>query len=146
MATNEEHFRKLERMYQSAPINRYFAPVLRISEGSAQLTIPVKTDFFHAAHAVHGSVYFKALDDAAFLLLGLVSLQARAGEPPAAPILRIETGRHTAAIRRIAVDRAGRLLVTASDDKTLRLWELPSGRLLKVLRPPIGEGNEGKLY
>jgi uncharacterized protein (TIGR00369 family) len=26
----------------------------------------VRPDFFHAAHAVHGSVYFKALDDAAF--------------------------------------------------------------------------------
>jgi acyl-coenzyme A thioesterase PaaI-like protein len=28
--------------------------------------IPVRPEFFHAAHAVHGSVYFKALDDAAF--------------------------------------------------------------------------------
>jgi uncharacterized protein (TIGR00369 family) len=28
--------------------------------------MPVKPDFFHAAHAVHSSVYFKALDDAAF--------------------------------------------------------------------------------
>ncbi len=28
--------------------------------------IPVRPEFFHAAGAVHGSVYFKALDDAAF--------------------------------------------------------------------------------
>jgi uncharacterized protein (TIGR00369 family) len=62
----EEHFRRLERAYASAPINRYYAPVLRVSEGRAELTIPVKADFFHAAGAVHGSVYFKALDDAAF--------------------------------------------------------------------------------
>ena len=55
----EEHFRRLERMYALAPINRYFQPVLRISEARAELTIPVKTDFFHAAGAVHGSVYFK---------------------------------------------------------------------------------------
>src|SRR6185295_9188229 len=27
-----------------------------------------------------------------------------------------------------------------------RLWELPSGRLLRVLRPPVGEDNEGKLF
>ncbi len=53
-------------MYAAAPINRYYAPVLTISEGRAELTIPVKPDFFHAANAVHGSVYFKALDDAAF--------------------------------------------------------------------------------
>jgi len=62
----EEHFRRLERMYAAAPINRYYDPVLRIAEGTADLTIPVKPDFFHAAGAVHGSVYFKALDDSAF--------------------------------------------------------------------------------
>src|SRR5262249_14366031 len=44
------------------------------------------------------------------------------------------------------VDGAGRLLVTASDDKSARLWSLTDGRLLRVLRPPIGGGNEGKLY
>ena len=31
------------------------------------------------------------------------------------------------------------------DDKTARVWSLASGELLKVLRPPIGSGNEGKL-
>jgi uncharacterized protein (TIGR00369 family) len=62
----EGHYRRLERLYATAPINRYFEPALRISEGRAELTIPVKPDFFHAAGAVHGSVYFKALDDAAF--------------------------------------------------------------------------------
>ena len=62
----EDHFRKLERMYASARINDYFQPTLTVSEGRAEVAIPVRPDFFHAAHAVHGSVYFKALDDAAF--------------------------------------------------------------------------------
>src|SRR5205085_4144599 len=44
------------------------------------------------------------------------------------------------------VDRAGKFLVTASDDKTARVWELQTGRLLRVLRVPIGDGYEGKLY
>ncbi len=61
-----EHFRKLERMYGSAPINDYFTPRLHIEEGTAILTMQVRNDFFHAANAVHGSVYFKALDDATF--------------------------------------------------------------------------------
>ncbi len=61
-----EHYRKLERMYHAAPINEYFRPVLTVSDGAAEVVIPVRRDFFHAAHAVHGSVYFKALDDAAF--------------------------------------------------------------------------------
>jgi uncharacterized protein (TIGR00369 family) len=66
MPSADEHFRKLERMYHGAPINRFYEPVIRISEGRAEITMPMKPDFFHAANAVHGSVYFKALDDSAF--------------------------------------------------------------------------------
>jgi uncharacterized protein (TIGR00369 family) len=66
MNPTAEHLRKLERMYHAAPNNRYYEPIIQISEGQTELTIPVKSDFFHAANAVHGSVYFKALDDSAF--------------------------------------------------------------------------------
>ncbi len=64
--TTEQHFRKLERMYLRAPINEYYRPTLLVSEGRSELVIPVRPSFFHAAGAVHGSVYFKALDDSAF--------------------------------------------------------------------------------
>jgi len=63
---NVEHYRKLEHMYLKAPINAFYSPSIWISHGEAEITIPVKADFFHAAAAVHGSVYFKLLDDAAF--------------------------------------------------------------------------------
>jgi len=53
---------------------------------------------------------------------------------------------HTAAIWRIGVDAAERFLLTASEDKTLRLWELHTGDLLKTYRVPIGESSEGMLY
>ena len=66
MQIDAEHFRKLERLYHGAPINRFYHPTLTVSEGTAELLIPVRPEFFHAAHAVHGSIYFKALDDAAF--------------------------------------------------------------------------------
>lgn len=62
------------------------------------------------------------------------------------PFLRLETGMHTARINRISVDAAARYVVTASEDKTARVWELATGKLLQTLRPPIGEGNEGKLF
>ena len=62
----EEHFRKLERMYASAPVNEYYAPRIRVSQGRAEVILPVRQSFFHAAGAAHGSVYFKALDDASF--------------------------------------------------------------------------------
>src|SRR5437773_2019236 len=79
------------------------------------------------------------------MLLGAAAI-ASAADPPEAPILRVETGMHTAVIKRLAVDRAERWLVTASEDKTARVWDLQTGRLERILRPPIGEGEEGKLY
>ena len=69
-----------------------------------------------------------------------------AAEPPTEPILRIETGRHTAPIRRIATDAGSRWLATASDDKTLRLWDLQKVSIMQTMRPPIDNGNNGKLY
>ncbi len=79
-------------------------------------------------------------------LQGLGQGLAWAGEPPAEPMLRIETGMHTARIVRIAIDRQNRFLVTASDDKTLRVWDLATGEALSVIRPPIGPGYEGMLF
>jgi uncharacterized protein (TIGR00369 family) len=67
VTANEEHFRRLERMYlNAAAINDYFGPGITIGEGTAEIRIEVDAKFFHAAGAVHGSVYFKAMDDAAF--------------------------------------------------------------------------------
>jgi uncharacterized protein (TIGR00369 family) len=39
---------------------------LKVFDGRAEVTMPVRPDFYHAANAAHGAVYFKALDDAAF--------------------------------------------------------------------------------
>lgn len=71
---------------------------------------------------------------------------ALADEPPSRPLLRLETVMHTAPIQRIGVDSRGQLLLTVSYDKTARLWSLLDGRLIHVLRPPIGSGAEGELY
>jgi len=67
-------------------------------------------------------------------------------EPPKEPILRIETGMHTETIMRISVDRENRLLATASKDKTVRIWDARTGALIRIIRPPIGEANEGNLH
>src|SRR5262245_48155374 len=72
--------------------------------------------------------------------------QGLAAEPTTRPLPRLETGMHTAISRRMAADAGGRWAVTASDDKTARVWEVASGRQLAVLRPPQDVGDEGKLY
>jgi uncharacterized protein (TIGR00369 family) len=61
-----EHFKALKSMYAAAPVNDAFAPELEISEGESRVSITVSATHFHSAGALHGSVYFKMLDDAAF--------------------------------------------------------------------------------
>ena len=60
--------------------------------------------------------------------------------------LRIEMGMHTSIITSIGVDDQNQFIVTGSQDKTVRLWELFTGRLLKIFRPPIGEGPIGMIF
>ena len=66
MASPEEHYRSLAAMYHGAPVNQEFTHRLEVSEGRAVITWEVQPKFFHAAGALHGSAYFKMLDDAAF--------------------------------------------------------------------------------
>ena len=61
-----EHYRKLERLYSRAPVNQWYAPELHIDEGSSELRMDLRPEYHHSAGAVHGSIYFKALDDATF--------------------------------------------------------------------------------
>ncbi len=62
----ERHFRALERMYLAGPINKMYDPLIIVSEGRAEIEIKIHETYFHSAGAVHGCVYFKMLDDAAF--------------------------------------------------------------------------------
>ena len=64
---------------------------------------------------------------------------------PEEPFLRMEMGMHSAWITCIAVDAQNQFVVTGSQDKTLRLWELSTGRLIKIFRPPIGEDPIGMI-
>ena len=61
-----EHWRRLESMYRAAPVNGLFAPTIHIGDGVAEVSWAVREAHMHSAHSVHGSVYFKALDDAAY--------------------------------------------------------------------------------
>ena len=61
-------------------------------------------------------------------------------EPPQQPFLRVEAEAHIAPVARLATDAAGSVLASVSDDKTLRLWNLPEGTPRLVIRPPMGTG------
>jgi uncharacterized protein (TIGR00369 family) len=61
------HFAALEGLYAAAPVNALFESRLSIvAEGQSRIEFRVDERVHHAAHAAHGTIYFKMLDDAAF--------------------------------------------------------------------------------
>lgn len=61
------HFERLEDLYAKAPIHRFYEQIkLLIEEGKTTISLPIDERYFHGAMAIHGSVYFKLLDDAAY--------------------------------------------------------------------------------
>ena len=83
---------------------------------------------------------------AALALLTAAPARAQPDGLPTEPMLRINAPSHIANISRIATDAAERFAVTASDDKTVRVWSLPDGTLQRVIWLPSGEGDLGKAY
>ncbi|QOX78621.1 caspase family protein [Trichlorobacter lovleyi] len=80
------------------------------------------------------------------LCFALPWMPVHAGQPPLTPTIRIQTDLHSAKIMDVSASGDGALLATASADKTVKLWETASGRLLRTIRPPIAAGSEGMLH
>ncbi|MEM9043272.1 MAG: caspase family protein [Pseudomonadota bacterium] len=86
---------------------------------------------------------------AAVALIGaplLPTIVAAADGPSTDPILRIETGQHTAPIHALAISPDGAQVATTGDDKTIRIWRTADGEPIETIRVPIGSGDEGILY
>lgn len=71
---NTEHYRKLERMYLNARFNTeiYDTTECEIGFETAKISLVISDKYFHALGAIHGSVYFKLLDDAAFFAVNSI--------------------------------------------------------------------------
>ena len=113
------HYRRLSRMYRYAPVNaheRYDSRV-EVGAGRAIVSAPTKAEYNHAAFALHGSSYFKLLDDAAFFAAQSTNKEAfvvttsfttyitRAVDPTVVPFLKA-TGRVTSATKSLIVAEA----------------------------------------
>jgi len=70
----QDHYRKLERMYLNANINTalYQTTTCEIDHKTSSISLEVSDNYFHALGAMHGSVYFKLLDDAAFFAVNSI--------------------------------------------------------------------------
>jgi WD40 repeat protein len=82
-----------------------------------------------------------------FTLAALLATREPASAQTTEPILRVEVGTHNAGIISMALDPANRILVTGSEDKTARVWDISgTGKLLRILRPPVGEWEQGHIF
>ncbi|MCI0550942.1 MAG: WD40 repeat domain-containing protein, partial [Anaerolineae bacterium] len=62
------------------------------------------------------------------------------------PILEIDPSGHSAQVKDVMFTPDGRLLISVGYDKTIRLWDVARGELLKTIRGQISDGYEGILY
>ena len=68
------HYSRLEKMYLNANINTkmFTSSTAKISNSKAEIGIIISDKHFHALGAIHGSVYFKLLDDAAYFAVSSI--------------------------------------------------------------------------
>lgn len=133
--SSDSHFRKLEKMYLSVAINQtvYSAVNISLEKGKAEIVHAVEEKFFHAANSLHGSVYFKLLDDAAYFaasslieddFLYTSSFQVHLLRPVTAGILRAEGW----------IEKSGRSVIIAQSilyDERNRKVAIGQGQLMK---------------
>ncbi len=109
----EQHYSFLESLYLQAPIVKEVFPEtqIRVSNGFARIEWPVEGKFHHGAAGLHGSAYFRLLDDAAYFaasshettyFLVTASFELQFLRPVSAGLLRAEG--------RLLEEQAGRLL------------------------------------
>jgi WD40 repeat protein len=72
--------------------------------------------------------------------------KAQAMQHRAILLLMLDTGGHMAAIKDIAFTPDAKQLVSAGDDKVIRIWDWREGVTIRTIRGLVGTGDEGKIY
>jgi WD40 repeat protein len=62
------------------------------------------------------------------------------------PLLMLETGGHLAPVWSLVFTPDGKELVSAGDDKVVRVWSLQKAKTTRVIRAEAGPANHGKIY
>ncbi len=62
------------------------------------------------------------------------------------PILQLDTGGHQALVESLAFTPDGKFIVSAGDDKVVRIWDWRAGQTVRTIRGQSGPGPEGTIY
>src|SRR5712672_2894792 len=62
------------------------------------------------------------------------------------PQLVIDNGGHLGTIRRMVFTSDGNRLISAGDDKVIRIWNIETGAIERTIRGQIGDGTYGAIY
>ncbi len=81
-------------------------------------------------------------------LAGRPDQPADASKPsgPAALRFMLDTGGHSAVIKGLAFTPDGKFLVSAGEDKLIRVWDWRAGQTVRTIRGEVGTGSDGKIY
>ena len=78
--------------------------------------------------------------------LGAQPVEQVRAEPKDVPILQLDSGGHMANINGVAFTPDGKFVVSAGDDKVIRIWDWRAGKTVRTIRGQSGPGQEGKIY
>jgi len=74
-------------------------------------------------------------------------LAAASGPAPAASyVFQLDTGGHQGDIKDVIFTADGNRIVSAGDDKVIRVWDWRKGRTIRTIRGEIAPGNSGKIF
>jgi WD40 repeat protein len=61
-------------------------------------------------------------------------------------VLQLDTGGHQGDIKDVIFTRDGTQIISAGDDKIIRVWDWRAGQTIRTIRGQIQPGNSGKIY
>jgi WD40 repeat protein len=89
---------------------------------------------------------FEAAIGKAWMLAAGLLFAATIARAADEPRLVIDSGGHQAPERFLAFTRDGKSLVSAGDDKIVRIWDIASGKTVRTILGQIADGDQGKIF